>query len=229
MNNPFELSGKKILMIGGSAALDKSIISQLEGLGGKLVLCEEYNAGMIEGIIEKLVCEYGQFDGMVFAVVHSDFRPLKMAKIDNVSKIINDNFIIFVETMRALKKCKGLVHGASVVALSSVSSVRAMKAKMAFCSSKAALDAAVRCLAVELANDGIRVNSILKGGTDADFEKEGVQAVVAVRGETAVKDNEQPLGIVPAYEVANLVTFLLSDAVKTMTGTSIAIDGGFLA
>ena len=229
MNNPFDLRGKKILMLGGSAALDKSIISQLEGQGAKLVLCEEYNAGMLEGTIEKLVCEYGQFDGLVFAVVHSDFRPLKMAKIDNVSKIINDNFIIFVETMRTLKKSKGLVHGASVVALSSVSSVRAMKAKMAFCSSKAALDAAVRCLAVELANDGIRVNSILKGGTDADFEKEGVQTAMAVRGEAAVRDNEQPLGIVPACEVANLVIFLLSDAVKTMTGTSIAIDGGFLA
>ena len=62
-------------------------------------------------------------------------------------------------------------NGASIVAMSSISSIKAMKAKMAFCSSKAALDAAVRCLAVEFANDGIRVNSVKKGGVDVDFEK----------------------------------------------------------
>ena len=50
-------------------------------------------------------------------------------------------FNVFIEVVRSLKKAKGMENGASIVAMSSISSIKAMKAKMAFCSSKAALDA----------------------------------------------------------------------------------------
>ena len=122
-------------------------------------------------------------------------------------------------------KSKALKNGASVVALSSISSIRAMKAKMAFCSAKAALDAAIRCLAVELADKGIRVNSIQKGVVDADFAKGHIQDVASINEGAAEK--AAPLGVTKAEEVANTVAFLLSDATRTITGTSIVIDGGY--
>jgi NAD(P)-dependent dehydrogenase (short-subunit alcohol dehydrogenase family) len=104
-----------------------------------------------------------------------------------------------------------------------------MKAKMAFCASKAALDAAVRCLSVELAPQGIRVNTIQKGSVDVDVQKAHIQDVKAVRGEEATNENQAPLGVVKAEEIAETVVFLLSDAVKTMTGTTVIIDGGYTA
>lgn len=127
--------------------------------------------------------------------------------------------------MRVLKKTRGLKEKASVVALSSISSIRAMKAKMAFCSAKAALDAAVRCLALELADKGIRVNSIQKGVVDADFEKGHIQDITAINDGSAKKMS--PLGVTKAIEVANTIAFLLSNATTTITGTSIVIDGGY--
>ncbi len=229
MTNPCVLTGKKVLLFGGSLALDQAIIKGIEEQGATLVMVEEHNITLVEQKIKEIVREHGAFDGVMFSIVHSDFRPLQFVKPDNVNEIMNDNYALFVELMRALKKNKGLSKGASVVAMSSISSVRAMKAKMAFCASKAALDAAVRCLAVELADQGIRVNSILKGGTQADLTKANVQDMLAVRGESAEENNRQPLGLCTAEEVSNLVVFLLSDAVRTITGTSIVIDGGYLA
>ena len=128
--------------------------------------------------------------------------------------------------MRSLHKAKGLKEGASVVAMSSISSIRAMKAKMAFCAAKAALDASVRCLAVELACKGIRVNSVQKGGVDVDFEKDHIQNINTLNEEFTSR--KQFLGISKAGEVANVVAFLLSDATRTITGTSIVIDGGYI-
>ena len=229
MTNPFNLTGKKILLFGGSLALDKAIIQGIEEHDVTLVVFEEHDINAIEQQVKEIVKTNGAFDGVLFSIVHSDFRPLQFVKPDNVNEIMNDNFSLFVELMRSLKKNKGISKGASVVAMSSISSVRAMKAKMAFCASKAALDAAVRCLAVELADQGIRVNTILKGGTEADLTKSNVQDMLAVRGESAEESNRQPLGLCTAEEVSNLVVFLLSDAVRTMTGTSIVIDGGYLA
>ena len=112
------------------------------------------------------------------------------------------------------------------MAMSSISSIRAMKAKMAFCAAKAALDASVRCLAVELACKGIRVNSVQKGGVDVDFEKDHIQNINTLNEEFTSR--KQVLGISKAGEVANVVAFLLSDATRTITGTSIVIDGGYI-
>lgn len=236
--NTYDLSQKRILFVGGQTGLDKAILSlirnSMEGgqlaadLDRRLVIYENLCIGDIEADIKDMVKD-GAFDGVVFNVVHSDFRPLQFVKPELVSQITNDNYAVFFEVIRALKKCRGLKDGASIVAMSSISSVRAMKAKMAFCASKAALDAAVRCLAVELADRGIRVNSIQKGSVDVDAEKSHIQDVIAVRSETTNKENAAPLGMVKADEIAQMVVFLLSDAVKSITGTAIAIDGGYLA
>lgn len=165
-----------------------------------------------------------KYDGVVFCHTQSDFKPLSFVKYDNLSSIVNDNYFSFVEFIRVLTKMKKINNNGSIVALSSISSIRAMKAKMAFCSSKAALDAAIRCLAVEFANKKIRVNSIQKGEVDVDFEKGHIQDVSAIREEGV---SNACLGASSATEIANTVIFLLSDATHTLTGQSIVIDGGY--
>ena len=229
--NSYDLSGKRILFVGGETGLDKAILCKLKECAAEdsVSQYDQLNTANIEADMKSLVKEGGPFDGMIFSIVHSDFRPLQFVKPELVNQIMSDNYGVFVEVIRSLKKCRGLNHGASIVAMSSISSTRAMKAKMAFCASKAALDAAVRCLAVELAPQGIRLNTIQKGAVDVDSQKSHIQDIMAVRGEEAANENLAPLGIVKAEEIAETVAFLLSDAVKTMTGTTVVIDGGYTA
>ena len=225
MINPMNLTGKHILFVGSATGIDEAIKNRLKELGADLVLYENTEVTAIEPDLKSLVKEVGTFDGVVYAHVHSDFKPLQFVKPELVNEISYDNYGMFVEIMRSLKKARGLNNGASVVAMSSISSIRAMKAKMAFCASKAALDAAIRCLAVELGDKGIRINSVQKGGVDTDFEKGHIQDVNAIND--GATEQKQILGITKAEEVANVIAFLLSDATKTITGTSIVIDGGY--
>lgn len=214
MTNPMTLSGKKILAVGNGSSLDKSIVKTLQELGAEVSVVE--GASAVEG---------GEaYDGLFWGGVHSDFRPLKMVSHDNMAQIMEDNFFAFIDLLRDLMKCKAIAKNASIVAMSSISSIRAMKAKMVFSAAKAALDASVRSLALELAPKGIRINTIQKGAVNVDFEKDHIQAVSAINDEMA---SRQVLGLTSAGEVANLVAFLLSDATRTMTGTSIVIDGGY--
>ena len=76
-----------------------------------------------------------------------------------------------------------------------------------------------------MADKKIRVNSIQKGVVDTDFEKGHIQDVASINDGEAEK--KTPLGPSSAVEIANVVAFLLSDATKTITGTSIVIDGGY--
>lgn len=217
MKNLTDLKEKRILIVGGESALEKVVVEQLSMMDAEVVV---YNPND-----ENASKAQGMFDGMVFGIVNSDFRPLKMVSHDNMVQIMNQNFFLFIDVLRDLLKNKGLKENSSIVVYSSISSIHAMKAKMAFCSSKAALDAAVRCLAVELAPKGIRINSIQKGGVNADFEKSHIQSI-SVLNDNAT-ENKQLLGMTSAVEIANMTGFLLSDAVKTMTGTSIVIDSGY--
>ena len=77
-----------------------------------------------------------------------------------------------------------------------------------------------------LENLGFVVGSSVKVITtlDGNVIVKVKEARVAINDEMA---SRQVLGLTSAVEVANLVAFLLSDATKTMTGTSIVIDGGY--
>lgn len=212
--NPMSLAGKRILAVNSGSSLDKAIVNTLQELGAKVYVMEDASAISVDEA----------FDGFFWGGVHSDFRPLKMVSHDNMAQIMNDNYFAFIDLLRDLIKQKRIAKNASIVAMSSISSIRAMKAKMVFSAAKAALDASVRSLALELAPKGIRINTIQKGAVDVDFEKDHIQAVNSLNEDMA---GRQVLGLTAASEVANLVAFLLSDATRTMTGTSIVIDGGY--
>lgn len=214
MTNPMTLKGKSILVVCSNSSLDNTIVRVLQELGAKTFVVD--NVSNINGD--------AVFDGFFWGCVHSDFRPLKMVSHENMEQIMNDNYFAFIDVLRDLIKRKAIAKNASIVAMSSISSVRAMKAKMVFSAAKAALDASVRSLALELAPKGIRINTIQKGAVDVDFEKGHIQAVNSLNEDMT---GRQVLGLTTASEVANLVAFLLSDATKTMTGTSIVIDGGY--
>lgn len=227
MINPMQLIGKRILLIGCETGIDKATNSRLEDLGAEIFYYAIKAEANIESEVKELVKNSGGFDGVVFTVVHSDFRPLQYVKPNVVEEIMYDNCGLFIEAIRSLKKAKGINNSASIVALSSISSIRAMKAKMAFCASKAALDAAVRCLAVELGEKGIRVNSVQKGYVDSDFLKSHIQDISSIKSTSPEEDKRLILGVTRSEEIVNLISFLLSDATKTITGTSIVIDGGY--
>ena len=210
------LEGKRILAVGSGSSLDHAIVQTLQELGAEVCVVEETSDVTIGDDVT--------FDGLFWGGMHSDFRPLKMVSHDNMAQIMDDNYFKFIDLLRDLMKRKRIGKNASIVAMSSISSIRAMKAKMVFSAAKAALDASVRSLALELAPKGIRINTIQKGAVDADFEKGHIQAVSAINDELA---SRQVLGLTTAAEVANLVAFMLSDATRTMTGTSIVIDGGY--
>jgi NAD(P)-dependent dehydrogenase (short-subunit alcohol dehydrogenase family) len=200
-------------------------VDVLDKFPNNYIVKDYYSTEKIEDIFKTEFINEKGFDGVVFGGGIGGVRPIKLNKIDFVKTMFDANVFSFMELMRHIVKRDFLNDGASIVGLSSVSSVKGLKSKEVYSASKAALEAAIRACAAELSDRKIRVNSIQKGWITSDMNLDFIKDNRTLNDDSDLK--KQLLGPIEPNELANLVVFLLSDQVKTITGTSIVLDGGY--
>jgi len=114
--------------------------------------------------------------------------------------------------------------GGSIVAISSLGARRVYDAYAAFGTAKAAIEALVRYLAVELGPHGIRTNCVSGGVVVTDL----FRAIPEWEAIAAASAERSPLRcVLDPEDVAEAVVFLLSDAARRITGQTLVVDAGF--
>jgi len=245
MENIIDLSNKNYIITGAGSGIGRETSRVLAEQGAIVIMMDVNAAGLAESAaicgeqchpvtidltdatavaeaVLKIVEQYGKLDGLVHCAGISSRKPLNVLSKEGFSKVMDVNFFSFVELVKQCAKKKHINDGASIVVMSSISSIRGYKAKTEYCVSKASVDAFVRCMALELADRKIRVNSVMAAEVLTPLALKAREMNAAV----GASDFNAPLGPSEPYEVANTIAFLLSDATKTITGTSLLIDGG---
>lgn len=244
--SPFiDFTGKCILIDGGGRGIGKATAQLLSELGARIVLLDMKeqelenvkttlkgtnhltrvfdlsNLDQIANTIKDIATETGGIDGYVHCVGLRSYLPLKVLDYTSLQRIMNINFVSFVEMTRQIMKKGNSNTGLSVVAISSISSVNGGAGVAAYAASKAAIDGVIRSLAPELAKKGARINSVMPGQTHTEAYDE-----IIGDSEDPVL-NRQYLGLAEPKDIANAIAFLLSDASKMITGAAIPVDGGY--
>lgn len=253
MGRSFDLEKKHILVTGASSGIGRAVALRLGELGARVSLlarseerlnetlslmqgedhaCFSFDLSDVDGIetfIKKLVSERGKFDGMMYCAGDCLRAPLTVCKPAAVRESMQINYFAFVEMLRCISKSRNCNDGASLVSMSSDSSMKGDKCLLTLSAGKAAMNSAVRCAAKELAPKRIRVNAIatafiggtrMIGTTLENFGEEHVQRYF---------EENQPLGEGKPEYIADAAAFLLSDAAQFITGTIMVVDGGYLA
>jgi enoyl-[acyl-carrier protein] reductase III len=237
--------GASVLVTGGSRGIGKAIALRFAELGAKRVAigylrndrAAEETAGELRAAgaepvllrgnvssqrVVQEALELGPFDVVVHNAATGVIGPALESQDKQWDWTLNANARAMLTLARAL--APKMQAGSSIVGISSLGSTRVLENYVLVGVSKAALEAVVRYLAVELAPRGIRVNAVSAGVVETgalDFfpnrEKmisEGLERTPAGR-------------LVEPRDVAEAVTFLCSDAAEMVRGHTLVVDGGF--
>ena len=221
--------GASIILLDISEENLNNTLTSLKGDNNKTYYCDFSNVEGIEAVVKTIIDENGAVDGFVHCVGIGAVRPLKMSKYDFMLKVMNINFFSFVEIVRCLS-AKGRYNpdGMNVVGISALGAYLGNATKTAYCASKGAMNAAMRCLAKELAPRNIRVNTVAPGVTDTPMAR-AAEEYGSDSEEHKMILARQYMGICQPVDIANTIAFLLSDMSKMITGSCIAVDGGKLS
>ena len=164
----------------------------------------------------------GQLDVFVHCAAVTAFKPLRDIRSNQWDLTMNVNTRSF---LLCVQKCVPLMQDGKgkIVAISSLGSSRAIPNYGALGPTKAALEATVRYLAVELAPAGIRVNAVSGGFVQTDSTRK-VPGADILAEKTAARTPAGCLGT--PDDIAGVVLFLLSPSASWIYGQTIVADGG---
>jgi len=120
--------------------------------------------------------------------------------------------------------------GGSIVNVSSSLGELAGAQQAAYCASKAGVILLSKAMAIDHAAQGIRVNTLLPGGTETEMLLAEARQLGVPADKVRSDWSARPLGrVARPEEIANGIAFLASDLASYATGSVLAVDGGRLA
>lgn len=244
MHNPFSLQGKTILVTGASSGIGKSIAIECSRMGANIVLTarneerlkqtlsEMEGDGHViipadlsdEDAIKSLVEQVPVLNGVVHNAGVGNRVLCKAARKSDIDAVINPNVYGPILLQRHLLKKKKVAKEGSIVVIASRAPQAPSVGNAIYAASKGAILGYSKVLALELAPQKIRVNSICPAMVWTELIAKDAEMMGA--DYSAVQEKYPLKRFGKPEDIAYLAIYLLSDASSWMTGSSIDITGG---
>lgn len=242
--NQFSLNGKTILITGASSGIGaatavecanqgahvvisgrnteklQAVFNQLNGEGHQVLACDLCRIEDVENLCNLLP----ELDGIVFCAGITRTIPVKRIKQNDINDIFSTNLTSPITIVNQVVKQKKINKGGSIVFISSISSSYADMGNSVYAATKGGLISFAKVLALELAPKGIRANCIRPGFVAGTGMTEGLTRLT--EEQIDLERQKYPLGFGEPIDITNGIIYLLSNASKWVTGTTLTIDGG---
>jgi NAD(P)-dependent dehydrogenase (short-subunit alcohol dehydrogenase family) len=249
----FDLNGRIALVTGASRGIGEATARLLASQGAHVILSSRKQADLdkvaddiiakggqataiaahqgepaaLERLFDRVAEKFGRLDILVNnAATNRYYGHICDTDPEVVAKTLDVNVKGYFEMSTRASKLMQRGGGGSIVNVASITGMRPANWLGIYSISKAAVINMTLAFARECAPWKVRVNAVLPGFTDTKF----VSALTKNEETLKATLSLVPLGrLAQPREIAPAILFLCSDAASYVTGTSLAVDGGFLA
>ena len=242
------VSGKTVLVTGGTTGIGRATAELLHRKGARVIVtgrdpdtlaaarrelpaeiavlrADARSLPDADRLASEVEQRFGKLDILFLNAGIAQLAPFVAVTESFYDEHMNVNVKGVVFTLQKLLPFLG--SGSSVIVNTSVADQRAAPMMSIYSATKGAVAALVRCLAVELAPRGIRVNSVCPATIVTPIQaKFGLSPEVAAAGAKHYTARIPQGRFGSAEEVANAVLFLASPAASYITGIELPVDGG---
>jgi 3alpha(or 20beta)-hydroxysteroid dehydrogenase len=246
------LDGKVALITGGARGMGKSHVRHLVAEGARVVFGDvrDEQGAFVAAKLGEQSCRYlhhdvtseedwaaavaltleafGQLDVLVNNAGILEFAPIADMTLASFRRVLEVNTVGCWLGMKAVIDPMTKAGGGSIINVSSIEGFTGAAGLSAYSASKFAVRGMTKAAAQELAQFGIRVNSIHPGGVLTHMVADSAQARGPDDGMAFLK--AMPLGrFAEPVEISRLVAYLASDESSYSTGSEFVADGGILS
>jgi NAD(P)-dependent dehydrogenase (short-subunit alcohol dehydrogenase family) len=226
----FAAAGARVVIAARNEQAGQAACSALQRAGASalFVATDVREERSVEQLVRCTVERFGRLDfAFNCAGVGGDMAPLERTQQDVWDDVMAINARGVWLAMRHEIPALLATGGGAIVNMSSIYGAAGKAAHHAYVASKHAVLGMTRSVALEYAARGIRVNAVCAGVTATPAMRQAQVALPELVRELVA---EHPLGrMASEQEVAAAVLWLCSDGAGYVTGTPLAVDGGFLA
>jgi NAD(P)-dependent dehydrogenase (short-subunit alcohol dehydrogenase family) len=234
-------AGAAVAVMGRNEKVANERVAEIITAGGKAIglIADVQNENALKDCCQKVIDVFGKIDGLVNAaggnVPEAVLQPqddLFSMNIDGMKKAMDVNLWGTVLPTLIFGKAIAENGSGSIVNISSVSVPRTLTKVLGYSMGKSAVESFNKWMAVELANrysDKIRMNALVPGFFLTEQNRTLLtngDGSYTSRGEAVIKQTPFKRFGSPD-ELGGALVWLLSDASKFVTGTTITVDGGF--
>lgn len=252
-----EFAGKVAIVTGGSKGVGAATVRRLLQGGARVAFCSNDKASLsskdesnlvpfyadcskdsdMRSFIDIAVSTFGGVDLLVNCAGIQHYGSVVNTEEEDWDKVMAVNLKgCYLSSRYAIPAMQNRGGGA-IVNVSSVQAFACQTNVAAYAASKGGLNALTRAMALDHANDNIRVNVVCPGSVDTPMLRQSAELFKGnTTQERTLKSwaDQHPLGsslkrLCSADEVAELIAFLLSDRATYITGAEYKIDGALLA
>ncbi|MEO8612825.1 MAG: SDR family oxidoreductase [Chloroflexota bacterium] len=224
----FANEGAEVVVCGRRLEPLERVVQEIGSAGGKAwaKTCDVENVDNIQAVVDAVIAQNGHIDILINNAGVPGEGAFMEVTPDYYDHVLGTNLRgAYFMAQRVAKAMIAKGNGGSIINVTSIDATAADGPYSTYCTSKAGLVNLTRCMAFELAQYGIRVNSVAPGFTMTEMTSNAVTTE-----ELDYLQNRfdrvpmRRLGTVE--ECAAVMAFLASDEAPYLTGDNITIDGG---